>query len=355
MKSWFVSISLFALACISLLTLSSIAPDLVIKQGSYFILAALLFYLVIKLPFVVLQKIANVGFFILFILLLALIIVGRQTRGITAWFTLFGGYKFQPSQFAIPTVLTTLTYYLHLNKSRTLLVFTKIVAIISLIGGLILIQPDMGTAAIYFVVCFIFISFVGFPTKYILSLISLMVIAIALSWPFVIKDFQKDRLTDYLSLLREEGTADYNSRQALIAVGSGQFVGRSLGHGVQSHLKFLPERQTDFIFASIAEEWGFIGSTVIIILYFGLSIFLIRSALKSQDGVNYALIVAISMMFFVQSGINIGMNVGLLPITGITLPMISYGGSSILAITITAAIAQNCLNRQKKKTVLTFS
>jgi len=157
----------------------------------------------------------------------------------------------------------------------------------------------------------------------------------------VFEPYQKNRITSFLGDSSEMTAANYNAQQSLIAVGSGQLMGRGLGHGVQSHLRFLPERQTDFIYASMAEELGFIGSSLVVLMYSALSLFCLYVAIRTENkaGMYFSIAAAAAIAF--QSGVNMGMNMGILPITGITLPLLSYGGSSILATCLLLGIVQS--------------
>jgi rod shape determining protein RodA len=177
-------------------------------------------------------------------------------------------------------------------------------------------------------------------------------------WFLVFKDYQKNRLLGFLNLHQasadlqitaQETSSAYNARQALIAVGSGQFWGRGIGQGVQSHLRFLPERQTDFIFASFAEEWGFVGAIFLLLMYFLLLFFLLYLAYKVDDFGQKLYLLVLFAMFLVQIFINIGMNLAILPITGITLPFLSYGGSSVISLFFALSIAQSIASDFKKK------
>jgi len=151
-----------------------------------------------------------------------------------------------------------------------------------------------------------------------------------LSWNFLLKSYQKERITSFLSPSQDPLGVGYNVIQSMIAVGSGQFLGRGLGRGTQSRLQFLPEFRTDFIFASIAEELGFFGSILILVLYLFLLIYCFKIAQKTTNGFSYLVVLGVASMFLFQIFVNIGMNIGLLPVTGVTLPFLSYGGSHLL-------------------------
>lgn len=161
-------------------------------------------------------------------------------------------------------------------------------------------------------------------------MVLIALVAIPLSWTFL-HDYQKQRIVSFIDPHADPLGRGYNLIQSTIAVGSGQFFGRGLGRGTQSRLQFLPEFRTDFIFASMAEELGFLGSALVIFLYLILLIYCLRLADKMTDPLCYLVIVGVVSFILFQTVVNIGMNIGMLPITGITLPLVSYGGSSIVA------------------------
>lgn len=161
-----------------------------------------------------------------------------------------------------------------------------------------------------------------------------------MAWSFFLKPYQKQRIETFLNPSADAQGSGYNARQAMIAIGSGKFVGRGLGHGVQSHLRFLPEKHTDFMFASLCEELGFIGSSIVIGGYAGLCMFLIWVLRQTRSQEEALITIGVLSMLFFQTGVNIGMNLGILPVTGITLPLLSQGGSSILAVCISFGLIE---------------
>ena len=175
----------------------------------------------------------------------------------------------------------------------------------------------------------------------------LAVIGAGLSWKFVLQDYQKRRVEVFLNPELDPRGRGYNVRQAVIAVGSGQVFGKGLGHGLQGQLNFLPERQTDFIFASASEEIGFVGNLGLIILYFLLLSRLIYIMRRAKDDLAYYIVGGVLFMMIGQIFINIGMNIGLMPVTGIPLPFLSYGGSSLLVVFISLGIVQNIARQSK--------
>lgn len=339
---------------ISLLSLKSIAEEVVWRQTLYFGIGFLLFYFFAHISFKDLKRFVFIFYYLLNIVLLYLLIRNQQTRGITAWIDLFGGFKFQPSQLAIPIVSIFLLSVIR-RPIKSFKQYCLYLGIIALPGILIMIEPDFGTAFIYFIALGLAFLFIKIPKHYLIFTFISLLIFIILGWSFILKPYQKARLASFFRHSEVNETSDYNATQALIAVGSGRITGRGLGFGVQSHLRFLPESQTDFIFASIAEEWGFIGAMLIILLYFSLLTFLYRLIFLSHNFEvrNYCLV--IFTMTFLQTFINIGMNIGLVPITGITLPLLSYGGSSIISFFMMYGVVQSYLLHARKDVNLYLS
>ncbi len=327
------------LSVFSLVVLKSISPDLVDKQFWFFCGGWFSCFLLTQLPESLYRRSVFWIYVVLTIVLLGLLFFGDRTRGTTGWFEVGYGLKIQPSQFAVPIVMA---YLVQIFSTGIKLVGKKLllVAVIAILPGvLIFLEPDFGTGVVYFLSIFGMLLLYGIPRKVVLSAAGALVIGVVFVWLFIFKQYQKDRILGFLNpstqwQVSEETSTQYNARQSLIAVGSGGLWGKGLGQGVQSHLRFLPERQTDFIFASLAEETGFIGTLTVVLAYASLITWLIDKQYQLQTGGKFMLL-GTSIYFFVQTGINIGMNIGLLPITGITLPLLSYGGSSILATCVT--------------------
>lgn len=345
MRTWFLPGCMIALALFSLLSLRSVAPGLAAPQFVFFIIGFSIFSVISLIPYSAMEKWRWLAYVGLIILLLIPLAIGSTTRGIAGWIDIGGFFSIQPSQLAIPVVgmvIAPLLVSLTRKQFKTLI---TVLSIALLPAFLILIEPDLGTVVIFILTIGTMIFLAPFKMYYFVGLAGIGLVAAIISWNFVLKPYQKDRITSFMQKDQDLQGASYNAHQSLIAVGSGEVIGRGLGEGVQSHLRFLPERQTDFIFASLAEELGFIGSSVVIALYIALVIFCLYVAQKtpSKTGAFFCLAAAAVTLF--QSTVNIGMNVGILPITGVTLPLLSYGGSSILATTLLFGIVQS-LNRQ---------
>lgn len=363
MRKYFLLVVLGLFTIISLTTLRSIVPDLLYKQALSFALAFLVFFIAWKIPFSFHLRMSKWLYLFLILLLLFLLIYGSVTRGISAWLVLPLGFKFQPSQLAVPIVALYLLNFFKNEQKFDWFLLSKTLLIIAMPALLILAQPDFGTALVFAFSMSIFLIFNRLNLQQILSLFALLLLGALFLWTVVFKDYQRNRLLGFLHIykgqnivqtLDQESSSAYNARQALIAVGSGQFWGRGLGQGVQSHLRFLPERQTDFIFASFSEEWGFVGAFFLLTLYFVLLLFLFYFAVRTNDFAQKLYLLVLFTMFLIQTLINVGMNLAILPITGITLPFLSYGGSSVISLFFALGVAQSIIGSLKKKAIHSF-
>ncbi len=344
------------LSAVSLISLKSIAPDLVNRQLLFFLVSSVVAYLLGKTYFTHWQTLAKILFWGLNLVLLILLMFGQATRGTVGWIKIFDFFWIQPSQYAVSIVSLFVAFKLPSLETKKIKDLIKLLIWLGLPGLLILVEPDIGTALVYFASLSIVLLLVKIPYKYWLAMIGLGLLGLFLLVSLGLNEQRLQRITSFTSGYEEEvneeqTAASYNAQQAMIAIGSGRVFGRGLGFGVQSHLQFLPERHTDFIFASIAEEWGFVGAGLLVLVYAGLCLYLLwlSGQVKSQPAQVFILVQ--TMLLIVQLAINIGMNLGLMPITGITLPLISYGGSSITAVMLGFGLVMSAENEVKKMKV----
>lgn len=280
--------------------------------------------------------------FILTIILLALIpFLGIVTKGSARWLDL-GFFSFQPSEFAKPFLCLSLSAYLvkFQNRLSHFLYFLLSLIMTLIIAFLIFIQPDLGTSLVSLVIWVGTIFFLGFRIEEFLFLL----FSTGISLPLIysqLHDYQKNRILTFLNPKRDPLESGYAVLQSIIAVGSGQFLGMGWGRGTQSQLRFLPERQTDFIFATLSEELGFVGIFLLIILFALLFFFILQIVKNTNDVYGKLIIIGILSYLLFQFTINIGMNIGIMPITGIPLPFISYGGSSLISSMMALGIVQS--------------
>jgi len=322
--------SIFLLILFSLFVLSSLAPDVFPKYFLFIFVGLVAFFVFSQADFELLRVFSphfyTVGIFFLILPL----IIGEVTRGVVRWVPI-GAFSVQPAEIARPFILLFLAYY-WTSKELNLKNFFLGTVYSALPVFLILLQPSLGVAAVTLVGIGGLVLALGFNKKILLPLVVLGAVALPLLWSFM-APYQRARLAGFISQTDPSG-AGYNSIQSTISVGSGQLFGRGLGQGVQTQLLFLPEKQTDFIFASTAEELGFAGGVVLLVIIFVLLYRLALALYQAKGYTERALAAGIFISIFTQTTIHIGMNVGLLPITGLPLPLVSVGGSSFLGTMI---------------------
>lgn len=323
-----IILSSLCLICIGILVIYSSSPELALQQSIFALLGLVFFIFISQFEIKSLKGIIFPLYLIIILMLLLVLFLGIETRGSVRWIPL-GIFNIQPSEFAKPILILILAQFWSKRVPTWTNIFKSLFISFPLIF-LIFKQPDLGSsltlAAIW--LGMLFASRISFKKILILGLI--MVIVMPTSWLFL-HDYQRQRIVGFLSPGSDPLGRGYNVIQSTIAVGSGELFGRGLGRGTQSRLQFLPEFRTDFIFASIAEELGFVGTLIILSLYLFLFIYCIKVAQRSNNSFNFLVIFGCLSMLLFQYFVNVGMNIGLLPITGITLPLISYGGSSLLA------------------------
>lgn len=320
----------------SLLILNSVLPEVARSQFIFFIIGFILFALISRIDYMLYMFSAWPWYIISNLLLLFTLIFGVTTRGSTRWFQFFG-YTFQTSEFVKPLLILFLAGYLSLYLPRSVKSLFYYLILTAIPIFLIFLQPDLGTATLiaFTSVAALVASGVNFKYIGLLILIGLLIVPLSYSQ---FKPYQQQRIISFIDPNVDPLGSGYNALQATIAVGSGRFIGRGLGQGTQSHLRFLPERHSDFIYAAFVEELGFIGGGILILAYLWLAYTLIKTARRaSSDTGSLICLISVSLIL-IQAGVNIGMNMGLLPITGVTLPLVSAGGSSIISFMLILGI-----------------
>ncbi|MDD5032498.1 MAG: FtsW/RodA/SpoVE family cell cycle protein [Candidatus Pacebacteria bacterium] len=265
--------------------------------------------------------------------LLFLLAVGKLVRGASSWFDLFF-FSVEPAEPIKLFLILLLAKYF--SRRHIEIANFKHIAVSGLYAGilafLVFLQPDFGSAAVFFFIWFGMSVVSGLSKKHLLLVFSAVVLVFLVSWIFVLKPYQKERISTFLDPLRDPQGSGYNALQSMIAVGSGQILGKGLGFGTQSRLEFLPEYRTDFIFAAFSEEWGFVG-VFIIFLCFGILIWrILRNASFGPTNFERLFGAGLSIFLFIHFVFHVGMNIGVLPITGLGMPFISYGGSQMVTV-----------------------
>jgi len=352
---WLYTAPIIVLVCFSLAELYSIglgqggnSLEFFKKQVIFVLLGLIIFFILATFDFHNFYSYANYLYVMAVILLLAVLFFGQRINGTRGWFGLFG-FGLQPVELVKIILIICLARYFAKATTATRplkhLIITGLFTLLLMV--LVMLQPDLGSAALLFALWVLFLLAVTIPKKYLLAIAGVLIVLFALAWQFGFKDYQKERLLSYLK--PAASSQNYNVKQAIIAVGAGGWLGRGLGFGSQSQLKFLPEANTDFIFAVVAEELGFIG-VVLVIACFALLLFRLLSILaRSRNYFGSLIIVGGAGLIFMEMFINIGMNMGILPVVGIPLPFVSYGGSALISNLALAGIMHSISRRAVTK------
>lgn len=321
-----------------------------IKQIIWFIISILALILFISFDYIWLSRIALPVYIVGLLLLLFVLIAGRTGMGAQRWISL-GPLSFQPSEFfKLMFIIMLASYYSFsrepMGTSSLLRVFFFVVIVPFL---LLFKQPDLGTAI---VVLLIFMS-VSLAKGLNKKVIALIVVIGMISLPFLgnivwtgLKDYQKNRLIAFIEPEADPAGIGYHINQSKIAIGSGEFLGKGFLKGTQGPFRFLPEKHTDFIFAVFAEEWGFTGSVFLLSLYLLLIMRGLDTASKAKDDFGRLLALGITFMFCIYFFVNIGMTLGIMPVVGIPLPFMSYGGTALLSNYISVGVLINIRTRR---------
>jgi rod shape determining protein RodA len=281
-------------------------------------------------------------------LLIAVLAFGKSSLGAKRWINL-GGFSLQPSELMkLSMVIFLAKYFENKNTAQGLKLTDLIVPSLFVVipVSFIIVQPDLGTAMIILLVYGSMLLFLRIQPKILLLLSVVAAISLPVVYNYGLKPYQRQRIVTFIDPMSDPKGAGYNSIQSMIAVGSGQIWGKGFKKGTQAHLNFLPEHHTDFIFSVFSEEWGFIGCSVLLLLY-GLFIMSgLSVAYQSNDKFASLLAFGIVSIFFWHVFVNMGMVMGMLPIVGVPLPFMSYGGSALLTAMSGVAILVNIANKK---------
>ncbi|MDD3098676.1 MAG: FtsW/RodA/SpoVE family cell cycle protein [Candidatus Pacebacteria bacterium] len=333
-------LALFVLIALGLLVLWSISfqdnsPFLSVKKQMIFLGISICFFILFSfLDWRIFNNSSLIIFFYLLsvALLILVLFFGDKSSGSAGWFN-FGAFSFQPVEVAKISLILVLAKYL---SSRHLeiwqfrhLVVSGIFAFIPF--SLVAIQPDLGGAMIFGVIWLGLVAISGIRIRQVVLLLILFLIIAGLAWSFLLQPYQQSRILSFFNPEVDLLGAGYNREQALIAIGSGRLFGKGLGWGSQTHLRFLPLSKTDFIFASLAESLGLVGVSILLICFLVIIQRLVMWANIFSYNFCKLFTIGFAIKLLVEAFINIGMNLGLLPIIGIALPFVSMGGSHLLA------------------------
>jgi rod shape determining protein RodA len=302
--------------------------------------------LVADLHFIRRTPVIVTGYFIVIALLVLLLVVVDPVQGAKSWFNL-GPFSFQPADLAKLVFIALLAKYF--SRRHVEMKHPKHVILSAMYAGviilLILVQPDLGTAVILGFVWLGLVLVSGISKKHLAIIFMLGAITATGLWFFGLREYQRARIVAFVNPAADIRGTGYNAYQSVVAVGSGELMGKGIGYGTQSKLRFLPEYETDFIFAAFAEEWGFIGVTLVLTLYGFLLARLLSIARRAATNFDAFFTIGVAIVFASHVFIHAGINLGILPVTGTTIPFMSYGGSHLVmefaALGIVASLARH--------------
>jgi len=346
---WRLSFAVLFLTAAGILSLASTAPSLIYKQAAALIIGLFFVFFFIKFDWRPLINYRGVifGLYILVILFLILTYFWAPTiRGVKGWLTV-GGFQFQVSELAKLVLIIVYARFFsrkHVGMARLSNLGTSFVYF-AIPAGLVALQPDFGSALILFCLWLGFLLMSGVPWKYlVVGLVIFSVLGI-IFWNNILENYQKERILGFLFPNSDPLGVNYNVIQAKIAIGSAGFFGKGFGQGTQVQLGFLPEAQTDFIFAAFTEEMGLLFGFLLIMVFGFLILRIIKIGFNADNNFNRFICLGAVILFIVQFVFNVGSNLGLTPVIGVTFPFLSYGGSSLLTNFILAGIIQSISSR----------
>lgn len=351
---WILALSVLLFATVSIVSLYSISfleisdkNNIFLKQISFIFLGIGAMILFSLFDYHYLQFYSRYVYFFSIILLVIVLFLGDKVRGMSGWIG-FNSFHFQPVEFAKLSLVVILASFIAKKKSQLGeikgIIFSFFLS--AVIFFLVILQPDLGSMIILLGIWLGMMLISGINKKNLFYLVAVIASVLIAGW-FLLADYQKMRIFNVVSPENDPRGSGYNVIQSMVAIGSGGLIGKGIGHGSQSQLNFIPEKHTDFIFAVISEEWGLIGSFFVLAVYLIFFARIRKVAENSNDNFGYMLAIGILVMFFLQTIINIGMNLGIVPVAGIPLPFLSYGGSSLIVSFISVGIIMNIRKGRK--------
>lgn len=347
---WQLLVPVLVLLVIGLITLLSLSKELFLSQLFTLVIGLSSFFIFSRIRIEVLQRVALPIYIASVILLFIVLIIGFESHGAIRWISVFG-FPVQFSELLKPFLAISLASYLCKHPTRSFRSLISVLVLLLPIFILIAFQPDLGNALIYAGVALLVLLTFGYPFRWL----GLLSVPFLLASPFIwsiLHDYQQKRLLTFLNPTSDPLGASYNVIQAMIAVGSGMFLGKGLSQGTQSGLRFLPERHTDFIFATIAEGLGFVGVLIVLLAFVLLCLRIYRIFSSFENIFAKIYTSAVFSFFLIQFFINVGMNLAILPVVGVTLPFVSFGGNSLLSNFIFLGILSSLVTTYSRQKVL---
>ena len=334
----------------SCITLLSIAPDLFYKQLIWIVFALITIF---TLPMLNLKAILSYRWVILGLYILSLVslvgvsIVGTRIAGAKSWI-LLGGFQVQPSEFLKIALIILFSAFFasrHVSIKRYSTIIASFVYFI-IPAALVLAQPDLGTVLVIFGIWFGYLLVSEIPFRYVLAMFAALAVVILLAWNFGLQTYQKERIIGLFKPDYDPLGINYSVIQSKIAIGSAGFFGKGFGQGTQSQLGFLTAKGTDFAFAAFVEEWGLLGAFILLSAFFFMIYRILRIGMQSDNNFFKFICLGTTIMMLIHFAINLGSELGLLPVVGVSFPFLSYGGSNLLTLAILMGIIQYASKRR---------
>lgn len=332
---WALLLSAIAISTLGILSMYSFGGENLFapRQALWLFIGIIVFFIASAIDWRFLRRTVSVViiYSTALLLLLLLFFVGSIFQGAQSWFDV-GLFAIQPADPAKLALIIVLAKYfsrrhIEIARLRHILVSGAYMFIIFI---LLFLQPDFGSALIILGLWGVVVLLAGIPFRHLAFLVGIGAVAFSFLWFFAFADYQKARIITFIHPLADIQGVGYNAFQSTVAVGSGGIVGKGFGYGTQSRLQFLPEHETDFIFAAFTEEWGFGGALLLFALFGVILYWLVSNARHGATNFETLFILGVASLIVVHGTIHIGMNIGLLPVTGVTLPFMSYGGSHLV-------------------------
>jgi rod shape determining protein RodA len=349
-QDWRLNAAVLFLGISGLLSLLSAKPDLFYKQILFWLIGIIIALAIISFdwrPFINHRGVILGIYLVVIVLLLATYFFAPTVRGVRGWLPI-GSFQFQASEFAKLALIIVFAGFFkkrHISIARISNLLVSFVYFL-IPALLVAIQPDLGSVIILFLIWFGFLLVSGLKPKHLIVSLLIFSVIVSAMWLGVLKNYQKERIIGLFFPERDVLGTNYNVIQSKIAVGSAGFFGKGFGQGTQVQLGFLPEAQTDFIFAATVEEFGLIAGFLAIIAFLYLIFRIIKIGADSDDNFSRFICLGTTIFFITQFALNVGSNLGLMPVVGVTFPFLSYGGSSLLTNLILIGIIQSIVVRK---------
>lgn len=322
--------------------------DVYVAQVYWIVVGSLLAILVAAIDYRHYERFAYVAYVGGIVSLGLVFVLGSDIRGSIRWIQI-GAFAFQPSEFMKIMVILVVAKWLHEDpktEPRTLFDLAPAAGLILLPVAVVMAQPDLGTSMIYLLTASTILAMTKIRRQSLVTLAALVAIAIPLAWKYLLHDYQKNRITSFLDPEADLSGTGWHAAQSRTAIGNGGLLGEGYMQGTQNQFGFLPDQYSDFPFAVFAEDWGFAGCMVLLAIYLFVCIWAVNVASQSKDRFGAAVAIGVGAMVFWHTFFNVGMAVGILPVVGITLPLFSYGGSSVVTMLVGFGLLMNVSMRR---------